>query len=122
MDKYTASLLDKNHRLEGTLLELKKEVDQYKSERDTLIDDIAVLRANNEGLERDNENLTNRVRKLNLMAQIEHDELMSSDGEVRYWKNLYITLTEHIRLKTECNPSVDRYIDLVNYIDRLERD
>ncbi|WP_436952912.1 hypothetical protein [Staphylococcus shinii] len=34
----------------------------------------------------------------------------------------YTTLTDHIRLKAENNPSVSRYIDLVNYIDRLERD
>lgn len=112
-------------------------------QRDTLIDDIAVLKANIsrleqirdikdsalkgaeikiKTLERENENLTNRVRKLNLTAQTEHDELMSSDSEVRYWKNLYITLTDHIRLKAETNPGVSRYIDLVNYIDRLERD
>ena len=110
-------------------------------QRNSLIDDIAVLKANNERykkraenamdyaersqcevlrLERENENLTNRVRKLNLTAQIEHDELMSSDSEVRYWKNLYTTLTNHIRLKAEMNPSVSRYIDLVNYVDRLE--
>lgn len=115
---------------------------QYKAERDTLIDDLSVIRTNSERyrkraenameyaecsqcevlrLERENENLTNRVRKLNLTAQTEHDELMSSDGEVRYWKNLYTTLTNHIRLKAENNPGVSRYIDLVNYIDRLER-
>lgn len=138
--------------------------DQYKAERDTLINDIAVIRANSERyrkraenamdyaersqcevlrleqirdikdsalkgaeikiktLKQENENLTNRVRKLNLTAQTEHDELMSSDSEVRYWKNLYTTLTNHIRLKAETNPGVSRYIDLVNYIDRLERD
>ena len=95
--------------------------DQYKSERDTLIDDITVLKANISRLERENENLTNRVRKLNLTAQTEHDELISSDGEVRYWKNLYATLTNHIRTKAENNPGVSRYIDLVNYIDRLEK-
>ena len=98
------------------------EYQKIKAERDTLIDDIAVLKANISRLERENENLTNRVRKLNLTAQTEHDELMSSDSEVRYWKNLYTTLTDHIRLKAENNPGVSRYIDLVNYIDRLERD
>lgn len=106
----------------SNMYEIIQERDQYKTERDTLIDDIAVLKANISRLEQENENLTNRVRKLNLTAQIEHDELMSSDGEVRYWKNLYINLTNHIRTKAECNPSVDRYIALVNYIDRLERD
>lgn len=118
------------------------EYQKIKAERDTLIDDIAVLKANISRLEQiidikdsalkgaeikiktlkqENENLTNRVRKLNLTAQTEHDELMSSDGEVRYWKNLYTTLTNHIRTKAENNPGVSRYIDLVNYIDRLER-
>ncbi|MDW3910663.1 hypothetical protein QI309_11140 [Staphylococcus saprophyticus] len=54
MDNYTASLLDKNHRLEGTLLNLKKQRDKYKAERDTLIDDIAVLKANISRLEQEN--------------------------------------------------------------------
>lgn len=128
MDKYTATLLDKNHRLEGTLLELKKEVDQYKAERDTLIDDISVLRANNERLERENEklkatneNLNNRVRNLNLNGQIQHDELMSSEGEVRYWKNKYTTLTNHIRDMKFASPYSYNYIHLVNFIKELER-
>lgn len=37
--------------------ELTKESDQYKAERDTLIDDIAVLKANISRLERENEKL-----------------------------------------------------------------
>lgn len=65
----------------------------YKAERDTLIDDIAVLRANNKRLEREKEKL----------------------------RNNYNALTQHIRQKAENNPNVDRYIALVNYIDRLER-
>ncbi|RMI86496.1 hypothetical protein D9V42_01495 [Staphylococcus pseudoxylosus] len=75
----------------------------------------------NEKLKATNENLNNRVTNLNLNGQIQHAELMSCDGEVRYWKNLYTTLTMHIRLKAENNPGVSRYIDLVNYIDRLEQ-
>lgn len=62
MDKYTASLLDKNLRLEGTLLNLKKQRDQYKNERDTLIDDVAILKANNERLMRRNQKLEDYVR------------------------------------------------------------
>ncbi|MEB6059570.1 hypothetical protein MXL22_00540 [Staphylococcus pseudoxylosus] len=80
------------------------------------------LERENEKLKATNENLNNRVRNLNLNSQIQHDELMSCDGEVNYWKNLYTTLTNHIRTKAENNPGVSRYIDLVNYIDRLERD
>lgn len=64
MDKFIASLLDKNHRLEGTLLELKKQRDQYKTERDTLIDDIAVLKANISRLERENRFLLSRKDNL----------------------------------------------------------
>ncbi|MEN3088220.1 MAG: hypothetical protein ABC378_00120 [Staphylococcus pseudoxylosus] len=129
--------------------DMEKQRDQYKAERDTLIDDIAVLKANNdryrkraenameyaersqcevlrlerenEKLKATNENLNNRVRNLNLNGQIQHDELMSCDGEVRYWKDKYTTLTNHIRTKAENNPGVSRYIDLVNYIDRLEQ-
>lgn len=128
----------------------------YKAERDTLIDDIAVLRANNKRLERENEslkqwyqmhkecadavyeqkvklereneklkatneNLTNRARNMDLNGQIQHDELMACDGEVRYWKQLYTDLTNHIRQKAKANPNEHRYIALVNYIDRLEK-
>ncbi|MEJ7220632.1 hypothetical protein [Staphylococcus gallinarum] len=78
---------------------LKQERDMYKrnwdktlKERDTLIDDIAVLRANNKRLERENEKL----------------------------RNNYTTLTQHIRTKAEANPNEPRYIALVNFIDRLE--
>lgn len=44
MDKYTATLLDKNHSLEGTLLELKKEVDQYKAENKKLKEEVEHLK------------------------------------------------------------------------------
>lgn len=139
--------------------DLIKQRDDCKTQRDSLIDDIAVLRANNERLEREleiinkhenglvstiklkdellkesgekiaelereneklkttNENLNNRVCNLNLTAQIEHDDLMSCDGEVRYWKDKYTTLTDHIRdmrsdmLKTYENYEVQKHIN-----------
>ncbi|ATH60688.1 hypothetical protein BJG89_10550 [Staphylococcus nepalensis] len=142
---------------------VKKQRDDYKAQRDTLIDDIAVLRANNERLERENrfllsrkdnlfdswrdenkrsvtlskkleqlkreneklkatnENLNNRVRNLNLNGQIQHDELMSCDGEVRYWKDKYTTLTNHIRDMKFASPYSYNYIHLVNFIKELER-
>ncbi|AWI45113.1 hypothetical protein BJG88_10350 [Staphylococcus nepalensis] len=141
---------------------VKKQRDDYKAQRDTLIDDIAVLRANNERLERENrfllsrkdnlfdswrdenkrsvtlskkleqlkreneklkatnENLNNRVRNLNLNGQIQHDELMSCDGEVRYWKDKYTTLTNHIRDMKFASPYSYNYIHLVNFIKELE--
>ncbi|MEM5397324.1 hypothetical protein [Staphylococcus gallinarum] len=80
---------------------------QHKAERDTLIDDIAVLRANNKRLERENNDLR-------LQADTYFDEWQNV-------KNLYNALTQHIRDKAEANPNVDRYIALVNYIDRLEK-
>lgn len=108
--------------------DLTKQRDDYKTQRDTLIDDIAVLRANNERLERENEklkvtneNLNNRVCNLNLTAQIEHDDLMSCDGEVRYWKDKYTTLTNHIRDMKFASPYSYNYIHLVNFIKELER-
>ncbi|MDW4184689.1 hypothetical protein QI208_13145 [Staphylococcus saprophyticus] len=91
--------------------ELTKESDQYKAERDTLIDDIAVLKANISRLEREKE----KLRKVNSNGWKQKDKVINN---LHY---LYTTLTEHIRLKAEVNPSVDRYINLVNYIDRLER-
>ncbi|RIL22693.1 hypothetical protein [Staphylococcus gallinarum] len=74
---------------------IKAERDQYKAERDTLIDDIE------------------KLRKALIKTQNLADELME------YQVN-YINLTNHIRQKAEANPNVDRYIALVNYIDRLE--
>lgn len=74
---------------------LVKQRDQYKAERDTLIDDIEQL------------------RKALIKTQNLADELME-------YQVKYINLTDHIRLKAENNPGVSRYIDLVNYIDRLE--
>ncbi|MDN6414822.1 hypothetical protein OXR01_13075 [Staphylococcus gallinarum] len=79
--------------LHEELYETRIENNKIKAERDTLIDDIAVLRANNKRLERENEKL----------------------------RNNYNALTDHIRQKAEANPNVDRYIALVNYIDRLEK-
>ncbi|WP_436952480.1 hypothetical protein [Staphylococcus shinii] len=205
------------------VIEVEKQRDQYKAERDTLIDDIAVVRANNkrleeelkrrreeEGnleaklsaqlsmkrdLEKENKHLKERINKaeelikgnietlkmyggiisknyelekenkeylktMKLQAErisrlerenerlfyslnemTEHDKGMceladklrvenkalrlQSNTYFDEWqnvKNLYTTLTNHIRLKAKNNPGVSRYIDLVNYIDRLERD
>lgn len=43
--------------MDARLKKVKKQCDQYKTERDTLIDDIAVLKANISRLERENEKL-----------------------------------------------------------------
>lgn len=95
---------------------IKAERDQYKAERDTLIDDIAVLKAN---ISR----YRNRAENAMQLAESENCEVLRlerANAELMVASDKYITLTNHIRLKAETNPGVSRYIDLVNYIDRLE--
>lgn len=139
-----------------TVETVKKQRDQYKAERDTLIDDIAVLRANNKRyrtraenamylaerancevlrLERENEKLNktidtcceeyNRLGERSKSLEQENKALrLQANTYFDDWqtvKNLYTNLTQHIRQKAEANPNVDRYIALVNYIDRLEK-
>ncbi|WP_338420885.1 hypothetical protein [Staphylococcus saprophyticus] len=94
----------------------------YKEQRDTLIDDIAVLKANISRLEkRVSELVHENVRLQNdlFTEELNQDE---ADFVIEKLSKQYTTLTDHIRLKAENNPGVSRYIDLVNYIDRLERD
>ncbi|WP_039067683.1 hypothetical protein [Staphylococcus shinii] len=118
---------------ETTLTEnLMKQRDQYKAERDTLIDDIAVLKANISRLERENRDLKHENKALRLQANTYFDEwqnekltsqvLRDQCKEYAQEASKNTTLTNHIRLKAEMNPGVSRYLDLVNYIDRLERD
>ncbi|MBU6132169.1 hypothetical protein [Staphylococcus xylosus] len=113
---------------------------QIKAERDTLIDDIAVLKANISRLERENEKYSEHIgelqaqqgsREYTKVLEKENLEYFKENKALRLqtntyfdeWQNVkkqYSTLTDHIRLKAENNPGVSRYIDLVNYIDRLE--
>ena len=112
--------------------DVEKQRDQYKAERDTLIDDIAMLKTNISRLERENRDLKHENKALRLQDNTYFDEWqnerLTSQGLREQCKEYvqdaskYTTLTDHIRLKAENNPSVSRYIDLVNYIDRLERD
>lgn len=95
----------------------KEQRDQYKAERDTLIDDLAVLKAN---ISR----YRNRSENAMQLAESENCEVLRlerANAELMVVSDLYKTLTNHIRMKAEANPGVSRYIDLVNYIDRLER-
>ncbi|MEB8087216.1 hypothetical protein NGH74_08515 [Staphylococcus pseudoxylosus] len=96
----------------------KEQRDQYKTERDTLIDDIAVLKANNDRCRNRAEN----AMELAESANCEVLRLERANAELMVARDKYTILTNHIRLKAENNPGVDRYIALVNYIDRLERD
>lgn len=81
--------------LSENLTHANKEAQRYKAERDKCLKDIEQLR----------ETL---IKTQNLA-----DELVECQVK-------YINLTNHIRTKAEVNPSVSRYIDLVNYIDKLE--
>ncbi|PTE37224.1 hypothetical protein BUZ00_03095 [Staphylococcus gallinarum] len=123
--------------------------DQYKVERDTLIDDIAVLRANIRRLERENEKLKienrrkyysvnernkyyrelwdrteeyrNRAEYAMELSERINCEVLRLEDENERLRNNYNSLTQHIRQKAEANPNEPRYIALVNYMNRLEK-
>lgn len=138
------TLINRNTmKLQDHLYKALKQRDQYKAQRDTLIDDLAVLKANISRLERENGQLSELNKQLTFeIRNYEYDVKFLSrredtlfdewrdenkrsvvlSKELEKVSNLYNTLTNHIRLKAENNPGVSRYIDLVNYIDKLERD
>lgn len=139
VDSAKKSLDDENKIMRASLL-VKEQRDQYKEERDTLIDDIAMLKTNISRLERElevalNGELSTYDELLKYVMELQ-SELMEYQKENEELYNIanktmdiaesenekYIKLTQHIRLKAENNPGVSRYIDLVNYIERLERD
>ncbi|MFF7956518.1 hypothetical protein [Staphylococcus saprophyticus] len=96
--------------MDARLKKVKKQCDQYKQAYQHCVDDLIVLRANNKRLERENEEL-----------KIENHRLDVLNYEQTLERSNYSTLTNHIRMKAEANPGVSRYIDLVNYIELLER-
>ena len=68
--------------------------------------------------------LKRHIKDLRLQSNTYFDEWQEAEkqrSEFNLYVNLYATLINHIRTKAENNPGVSRYIDLVNYIDRLER-
>ncbi|MCE5001727.1 hypothetical protein [Staphylococcus pseudoxylosus] len=105
--------------------------DEYKAERDKLVDELSWYKAKVSRLERENRDLKHENKALRLQSNTYFDEWknekLTSQGLREQCKEYvqdaskYTTLTNHIRLKAENNPGVSRYIDLVNYIDRLER-
>lgn len=111
---------------------LTKQRDQFKTERDTLIDDLSWYKAKVSRLERENGDLKHENKALRLQDNTYFDEWqnerLTSQGlreqckEYAQDASKYTILTNHIRMKAENNPGVSRYIDLVNYIDRLEND
>lgn len=90
-------------------IKLKKQCDQYKRERDSLLQDIELLRKNQKTREEVIENFRDENDSLKALSTE-----MSLDS-ARYW-----SLTEHIRDKANNNPGNSRYIALVHFIDDLE--
>ena len=135
--------------MNNTVKDYEKLSEQYNkmiAERNSLIGDVIWYKAKVSRLERENhdfkkrnallmntvDDLDKENKALRLQANTYFDEWqnekLTSQGLREQCKEYvqdaskYITLTNHIRLKAENNPGVSRYIDLVNYIDRLERD
>lgn len=117
---------------------LSEQYNKMLEERNSLIDDLSWYKAKVSRLERENhdfkkrnallmntvDDLDKENKALRIQSNTYFDEWQESEkqrNEFISYINLYTTLTNHIRMKAEANPGVSRYIDLVNYIDRLER-
>ena len=68
--------------------DMEKQRNQFKSERDTLTDDIAVLRANNERLERENEQYIKLLKEFNNLINYKLDIHPGSDVYMYYRSEL----------------------------------
>ncbi|MDW4344970.1 hypothetical protein QI084_10805 [Staphylococcus saprophyticus] len=112
----------------------EKLLEQYNKmleERNSLIGDVIWYKAKVSRLERENDDLKHENKALRLQDNTYfnewQNERLTSQGLREQCKEYvqdaskYTTLTNHIRMKAENNPGVSRYIDLVNYIDRLEQ-
>lgn len=120
-----------------SIAELEQEREQFKQQRDSLIKDVEKLREDLEELKKYNYELECAVDS-DLKQQVdkwfeewqdtkvEKDllelELQDTKKDYRIVNSKYTNLTEHIKDKALHNPSVSRYIDLVHFIDDLERD
>ncbi|WP_217983468.1 hypothetical protein [Staphylococcus nepalensis] len=108
------------HKLEQELGMYKCMEGKYrdmKTQRDTLIDDIAVLRANNERYRNRAENAMELAEK----ANCEVLKLERANAELMIASDKYTTLTNHIRVMKFASPYSYNYIHLVNFIKELER-
>lgn len=110
---------------ENEYRQVMNELNQYKKAYQHCVDDLIVLRANTKRLERElaatlNGELATYDELQKYVLELQKD-LNTYFDEWQSVKKLYTALTSHIRTKAEMNPGVSRYIDLVNYIDRLER-
>lgn len=107
LDQYKTA----HDKLTAGLKEAVAESIKYKRERDSLIEDVELLRKNQKTREEVIENFRDENDSLKALSTE-----MSLDS-ARYW-----SLTEHIRDKAKNNPGNSRYIALVHFIDELEAD
>ena len=75
---------------------LIKERDQYKAERDTLIDDIAVLKANVSRLKRENGELQEVIEDKNSDLLFTEDEIIQLEKDFENKHNLLSEISQHI--------------------------
>ena len=87
-----------------SIVELEQEREQYKKQRDSLIKDVEKLREEKAAIEMH----LDAIKVYKPMYECVNDK--------------YKYLTNYIKDKALHNPSVSRYIDLVHFIDDLERD
>lgn len=87
---------------------LKSECNQYKAERDTLIDDIAILKANISRLERENKKKGEDVDRLGYRWRNSHDE-------AKTYKSLLTEFSQHIGNK----PSSSTYKKFRKQLDDI---
>ena len=83
---------------------LVKQRDHYKQQRDSLIKDVEKLREDKAAIEM----YLDAIKTYKPMYECVNDK--------------YKYLTNHIKDKAIHNPSVSRYIDLVHFIDDLEKE
>lgn len=98
---------------------LVKQRDQYKAERDTLIDDIAVLKANISRLERENERLKERnyqLAKTNDGLYLDNYKL---EQENEKQLELLKDFSKFINYKLEVSPASDTYKHYRSELDKL---
>ncbi|MFQ3845091.1 hypothetical protein AABD41_14980 [Staphylococcus pseudoxylosus] len=110
-------------KLQEHLYKSLKQRDQYKADNEKLERENEQLSELNKQLTFEIRNYEHEIKALRLQADTYFDEWQNTKalGYETYNEAIkYSTLTNHIRLKAENNPGVSRYIDLVNYIDRLE--
>lgn len=114
------TLINRNTmKLQDHLYKALKQRDQYKAERDTLIDDIAVLKANISRLERENERLKERnyqLAKINDRLYLDNYKL---EQENEKQLELLQDFSKFINYKLIVSPASDTYKHYRSELDKL---